>query len=55
MKKYLYGEDFNDNTSTKDYLDMIVHYPYLIRANICTINNISDNGLYAIIQFFIDN
>lgn len=48
-------ETFNDNTSTKDYLDMIVHHPYLIRANIGTINNISDNGLYAIIQFFIDN
>ena len=48
-------ETFNDNTSTKDYLDMIVHHPYLIRANIDTINNISDNGLYAIIQFFIDN
>lgn len=48
-------ETFNDNTSTKDYLDMIVHHTYLIRANIGTINNISDNGLYAIIQFFIDN
>ena len=48
-------ETFNDNTSTKDYFDMIVHHPYLIRANISTINNISDNGLFAIIQFFIDN
>ncbi len=48
-------DTFNDNTSTKDYFDMIVHHPYLIRANISTINNISDNGLFAIIQFFIDN
>lgn len=48
-------ETFNDNTSTKDYFDMIVHHPYLVRSNIQTINNISDNGLFAIIQFFIDN
>lgn len=48
-------ETFNDNTSTKDYFDMIVHHPYLVRSNIQTINNISNNGLFAIIQFFIDN
>lgn len=46
---------FNDNTSTKDYFDMIVHHPYLVRSNLQTINNISDNGLFAIIQYFIDN
>lgn len=48
-------ETFNDNTSTKDYFDMIVHHPYLVRSNIQTINNMSDNGLFAIIQYFIDN
>ena len=48
-------ETFYNDTSTKDYFDMIVHHPYLVRANISTINNISDNGLFAIIQFFIDN
>lgn len=46
---------FNNNTSTKDYFDMIVHHPYLIRANVDTINNISNNGLFAIIQFFLNN
>ena len=46
---------FNNNTSTKDYFDMIVHQPHLIRANKEVINNISDNGLFAIIQFFINN
>ena len=40
---------------TKDYFDMIVHHPYLIRANEEVINNISDSGLFAIIQFFINN
>ena len=48
-------DTFNNNTSTKDYFDMIVHHPYLIRSNIQIINNISDNGLYAVIQFFINN
>lgn len=48
-------ETFNNDTSTKDYFDMIVHHPYLVRSNIQTINNMSDNGLFAIIQYFIDN
>lgn len=47
-------DTFNNN-STKDYFDMIVHHPYLIRANSEVINNISDSGLFAIIQFFINN
>lgn len=42
-------------SSTKEYFDMIVHHPYLIRANNEVINNISDSGLFAIIQFFINN
>lgn len=46
---------FNNNTSTKDYFDMIVHHPYLIRANSDIINNISNSGLFAIIQFFINS
>ena len=45
---------FNNNTSTKDYFDMIVHHPYLVRSNLQTINNMSDNGLFAIIQYFIN-
>lgn len=44
-----------NNTATKSYFDMIVHHPYLIRANKDTINNISDSGLFAIIQFFLNN
>lgn len=48
-------ETFNNNTSAKDYFDMIVHHPYLIRANNDIINNICDSGLFAIIQFFIDS
>lgn len=48
-------DTFNNNTSTKDYFDMIVHHPYLIRANNDIINNISNSGLFAIIQFFINS
>lgn len=48
-------DTFNNNTSTKDYFDMIVHHPYLIRANNDVIDNISDSGLFAIIQYFINN
>lgn len=48
-------ETFNNNTSIKNYFDMIVHHPYLIRANNDIINDISDSGLFAIIQFFIDS
>ena len=48
-------ETFYNDTSTKDYFDMIVHHPYLVRSNIQTINNMSDNGLFAIIQYFINN
>jgi len=45
---------FNSQIS-KDYLDLVIHHPYKIYPNIEYIKNISDIGLFAIIQYFIDN
>lgn len=47
-------ELLNSNT-TKQYFDMIMHHSELVRANHDAMNNIVDTGLFAIIQFFIDN
>lgn len=44
---------FNSET-TKDYLDLVIHHPYKIHPNIEHIKTISDIGLFAIIQYFID-
>ena len=44
---------FNSQT-TKDYLDLVIHHPYKIYPNIEYIKSISDIGLFAIIQYFID-
>lgn len=44
---------FNSTTS-KDYLDLVIHCPYEIYPNIEYIKTISDIGLFAIIQYFID-
>ena len=44
---------FNSQTS-KDYLDLVIHHPYNIYPNIEYIKSISDIGLFAIIQYFID-
>lgn len=40
---------------TKNYLDLVLHHPYKIMANIDAIKLITDMGLFAIIQYFIDN
>lgn len=44
---------FNSQTR-KDYLDLVIHHPYNIYPNIEYIKSISDIGLFAIIQYFID-
>lgn len=44
---------FNSEKS-KDYLDLVIHHPYNIYPNIEYIKTISDIGLFAIIQYFID-
>ena len=44
-----------NNLTTKDYLDLVIHHPYMITANIDYIKIISDMGLFAIIQYFIDS
>lgn len=44
---------FNSET-TKDYLDLVIHHPYKIYPNIEYIKALSDIGLFAIIQYFID-
>ena len=36
------------------YLDLVIHHPYSIYPNIDYIKAISDIGLFAIIQYFID-
>ncbi len=40
--------------SNKNYLDLVIHHPYKIHPNIDYIKAISDIGLFAIIQYFID-
>lgn len=44
---------FNSET-TKDYLDLVIHHPYKIYPNIEYIKTISDIGLFAVIQYFIN-
>lgn len=44
---------FNSYTS-KDYLDLVIHHPYKIYPNIEFIKTISDIGLFAIVQYFIN-
>lgn len=43
------------NTSNKDYLDLVIHQPHKISANADNIRHISDIGLFAIVQYFINN
>lgn len=45
---------FNSD-GTKNYLDLVLHHPYKIMANVDAIRLITDMGLFAIIQYFIDN
>lgn len=59
----LFSDDLNiirswnivfDAQSSKDYLDLVIHHPYKIYPNIEYIKSISDIGLFAIIQYFIN-
>ena len=59
----LFSDDLNiirswnivfDAQSSKDYLDLVIHHPYKIYPNIEYIRSISDIGLFAIIQYFIN-
>lgn len=43
-----------DTQSSKNYLDLVIHHPYKIYPNIEYIKSISDIGLFAIIQYFIN-
>lgn len=45
---------FNSD-GTKNYLDLVIHHPYKIRANVDAIKALADMGIYAIIQYFIEN
>lgn len=40
---------------TKNYLDLVIHHPYKIIANKEAIKSITDIGLFAIIQYLINN
>lgn len=44
-----------NSEGTKNYLDLVIHHPYRIRANVDAIKTFTDMGLYAIIQYFIQN
>lgn len=44
---------FNDS-GQKNYLDLVIHHPYKIKANISVIEAITDMGLFSIIQYFIN-
>ena len=59
----LFSDDINvkriwnivfDTQTNKDYLDLVIHHPYKIYPNIEYIKTLSDIGLFAIIQYFID-
>ena len=41
--------------ASKDYLDLVIHHPYKIYPNKEYIKSISDIGLFAIIQYFINS
>lgn len=41
--------------TSKDYLDLVIHHPYKIYPNKEYIKSISDIGLFAIIQYFINS
>lgn len=44
-----------DSQASKDYLDLVIHHPYKIYPNKEYIKSISDIGLFAIIQYFINS
>lgn len=43
-----------NNSATKNYFDLVIHHPYRIIANEESIKAITDSGVFAIIQFFIN-
>ena len=44
-----------DNEGIKNYLDLVIHHPYKVIANVEAIKTITDIGIFAIIQFFINS
>lgn len=46
---------FNETSASKDFFDLIVHHPYLVRGNPSIVNSIGEAGLFAVIQFFLNN
>lgn len=38
---------------TKNYLDLVIHHPYKVIANVEAIKSITDTGMFAIIQYLI--
>lgn len=43
-----------NSEGTKNYLDLVIHHPYKVIANKDAIKSITDIGMFAIIQFFIE-
>ena len=44
-----------NNEGMKNYLDLVIHHPYKVIANVDAIKTISDIGMFAIIQYFINS
>ncbi len=44
-----------NNEGMKNYLDLVIHHPYKVIANVDAIKTIADMGMFAIIQYFINN
>ena len=46
-------ENCFDKSGTKNYLDLVIHHPYKVIANVEAIRLITDTGMFAIIQYLI--
>lgn len=44
-----------NNEGMKNYLDLVIHHHYKVIANVDAIKTITDMGIFAIIQFFINS
>ena len=44
-----------NNEGMKNYLDLVIHHPYKVIANVEAIKTITDMGMFAIIQYLINN
>lgn len=44
-----------NSEGTKNYLDLVIHHPYKVIANTESIKSITDMGMFAIIQYLINN